>query len=231
LALSKNRRFNERHQKTINFISLPKLQSAMSFVRFLLSKVFIKQLLLAVGILIILVFVILWWLKSTTNHDQRITVPDLKGMTLDVVKQELDALDLSLKLQDSSNYNPDYPKFSVLEQNPAPGKLVKEGRKIYLVTNASGYPKLPIPDIVGKTKREAEPTLKAVGFKIGKITYTPHIAKDEVREIRYKGQKIQPGTKLQKTSVIDLVLGDGKRDFLRNESTEPPAKEDTNDGN
>lgn len=203
----------------------------MSVVRFLFSKVFIKQLLLAVGIVIILVFVILWWLKSTTNHDQRITVPDLKGMTLDVVKQELDALDLNLKLQDSSNYNPNYPRFSVLEQNPAPGKLVKEGRKIYLVTNASGYPKLPVPNVVGKTKRQAQPTLVAVGFKIGKITYTPHIAKDEVREIRYKGEKIQPGTKLQKTSVIDLVLGDGKRDFLRNKDEKSSANDDDNDGN
>ena len=203
----------------------------MNVVRFLFSKVFIKQLLLAVGIVIILVFVILWWLKSTTNHDQRITVPDLKGMTLDVVKQELDALDLNLKLQDSSNYNPNYPRFSVLEQNPAPGKLVKEGRKIYLVTNASGYPKLPVPNVVGKTKRQAQPTLVAVGFKIGKITYTPHIAKDEVREIRYKGEKIQPGTKLQKTSVIDLVLGDGKRDFLRNKDEKSSANDDDNDGN
>lgn len=207
----------------------------MSLLRFVFSKAFVKQLVLAVVMTVILVFIILWWLKSTTNHSQRITVPDLKGMTIDVVKQELDALDLRLHLQDTSNYNPDYPKFSVLEQNPAPGKLVKEGRKIYLVTNASGYPKVVVPTVVGKTKRQAEPTLKAMGFEIGEITYVPHMAKDEVREIRYKGEKITSGTKLQQTSVIDLVLGDGKRDFLTgNDDTgttpDPDAGNATDDG-
>jgi hypothetical protein len=50
----------------------------------------------------------------------------------------------------------------------------------------------------------------SLGFKIGKITYIPYIAKDEVMQIKYKGQVIEPGTELEKTSVIDLVLGDGE---------------------
>jgi len=203
----------------------------MSIFRFLISKTFFKQIAFALIALIVLIFIVKWWLGSTTNHDQKIAVPDIKGMTLELVEQELSNADLRYFIIDSANYNPDYPKYSVIEQNPAAGKFVKENRQIYLVLNPSGFRKLTIPNVIGKTRRQAEPTLKALGFKIGKITYTPHIAKDEVREIRYKGQKIQPGTKLQKTSVIDLVLGDGKRDFLRNESTEPPAKEDTNDGN
>jgi hypothetical protein len=37
------------------------------------------------------------------------------------------------------------------------------------------------------------------------------LGKDEVLEMRYKGKKVNPGDLLKKTSVIDLVLGNGIR--------------------
>ncbi|WGK63845.1 PASTA domain-containing protein [Croceiramulus getboli] len=185
----------------------------MSIFQFLSSKAFLKQLLIAAGVLIVLIVISLFWLKSSTNHDQRIAVPDLSRMTLNLVQQELENADLRYVVLDSANFNPDYPKYSVIEQTPAPGKFVKENRKIYLVLNPSGYRKLPLPDVVGKTRRQAEPTLQALGFQIGKITYKPYIAKDEVLELRYEGRKVEAGDELQKTSVIDLVLGDGSRGY------------------
>jgi hypothetical protein len=72
---------------------------------------------------------------------------------------------------------------------------------------------MTIPPIVGKTRRQAEPTLKALGFKIGKITYVDWIGEDEVRDLRHKGKKVKAGDRLEKTSVIDLVLGNGKGDY------------------
>tara|TARA_R110002020_G_scaffold387546_1_gene598242 strand:+ start:46674 stop:47252 length:579 start_codon:yes stop_codon:yes gene_type:complete len=192
----------------------------MGLIRFIFSKAFVKQLLLALLVLIVLVFVILFWLKSSTNHDQRISVPDLSKMTLNLVKQQLDDADLNYVVIDSSNYNPDYPKYSVIEQTPGPGKFVKEDRKIYLVLNPSGYRKIEVPNIVGRTRRQAEPTLVALGFKVGKIDYRDYIAKDEVLEMRYKGQTIKAGERLQKTAVIDLVLGNGLTRYKPTEDSE-----------
>mgnify|MGYP003656437220 CR=1 FL=1 len=191
----------------------------MSFIRFIFSKAFLKQLLLALLVLIVLVFLILFWLKSSTNHDQRIAVPDLGKMTLDLVEQELENADLNYVVIDSSNYNPDYPKYSVIEQTPGAGKFVKENRKIYLVLNPSGYRKIEVPNIVGRTRRQAEPTLIALGFEIGKITYKPFIAEDEVLEMRYKGKELKAGERLEKTSVIDLVLGDGSTRYRSPDTT------------
>ena len=51
---------------------------------------------------------------------------------------ELNDKDLQMMVQDSANYNPNYPKFSVIEQQPEAGSLVKESRKIYLTINPSG---------------------------------------------------------------------------------------------
>lgn len=140
-------------------------------------------------------------------------MPNVKGMTLDLVSQELENAELRYFIIDSANFNPDYPKYSVIDQEPNAGKFVKENRQIYLVLNPSGYQKMTIPPIVGKTRRQAEPTLKALGFKIGKITYVDWIGEDEVRDLRHKGKKVKAGDRLEKTSVIDLVLGNGKGDY------------------
>lgn len=185
----------------------------MSFVKFLVSKAFVKQIALAIIIVIALIFITRWWLGSTTNHNERIAVPNVKGMTLDLVSQELENAELRYFIIDSANFNPDYPKYSVIDQEPNAGKFVKENRQIYLVLNPSGYQKMTIPPIVGKTRRQAEPTLKALGFEIGKITYVDWIGEDEVRDLRHKGKKVKAGDRLEKTSVIDLVLGNGKGDY------------------
>lgn len=182
----------------------------MTFLKFLFTKLFLKQLIIAFIAIIVLILVILWWLKISTNHNQKIEVPNLAKMSLNDVEEKLDELDLRFEILDSANYNPDYPKYSVIEQIPNAGKFVKEDRKIYLTLNPSSYRKLKLPEVVGRTRRQAEPTLLAMGFKIGKITYRSYIAKDEVLELRHQGKKVEPGTKLQITTIIDLVLGDGK---------------------
>lgn len=182
----------------------------MTFLKFLFTKLFLKQLIIAFIAIIVLILVILWWLKFSTNHNQKIEVPDLAKMSLNDVEEKLDELVLRFEILDSANYNPDYPKYSVIEQIPNAGKFVKEDRKIYLTLNPSSYRKLKLPEVVGRTRRQAEPTLLAMGFRIGKITYRSYIAKDEVLELRHQGKKVEPGTKLQITTIIDLVLGDGK---------------------
>ena len=198
----------------------------MTFLNFLFSKTFLKQLLYAVIVLVLLCFLILWWLRISTNHGQKIEVPNLAKMTLPQAEEALSDLDLEYEIMDTTNYNPDFPYKTVIEQIPNAGKFVKEDRKIYLSINRSGYPMIEIPPVVGKTMRQAEPTLKAVGFEIGKIRYRKYIAKDEVLEISHKGKRLSAGDKVQKTSVIDVVLGDGNGGLNREEVEE--AKEDLN---
>lgn len=183
----------------------------MSLVKFLTSKVFFKQVALAVVAVVVLSFFILKWLDVTTNHGEFVTVPDLKGKSLETVKIELDDNNLEMKIQDSANFNPKFPKYSVIEQNPAAGAQVKENRKIYLILNPSGYRKVEVPNILKRTFRQAKPQLQALEFKIGNITYVDNIGKDVVLGMKHKGETLEPGTLLPLTSTIDLVLGNGKR--------------------
>ena len=80
-----------------------------------------------------------------------------------------------------------------------------------MTLNPSGYRRISVPNVVQITRRNAEAKLKSVGFSIGDISYENYIGRDMVLEIRYLGEPIEPGTLLQKTTKIDLVLGNGKR--------------------
>ena len=200
----------------------------MTFLKYLLTKAFLKQLLYAFLVLIILSFIILWWLRSTTNHNQKIEVPNLAKLSLDIVEDQLDELDLRYEILDSANYNPDYPRYSVIEQIPKAGQFVKENRKIYLTLNPSDYRKIKVPEVLGKTGRQARPTLLAMGFEIGKISKRPHIS-DHLLEMRYKGEKLTPGMQIPKTSVIDLIVGDGTQNRVRNEEPNGDSSEGNNE--
>ena len=200
----------------------------MSFVRFLMTKTFLKQLGLALVVVIGFVMLVLFYLRISTNHNQKIQVPDLAKMTLDEADAALTDLDLRWEIIDTTNYNPDYPKKSVIEQLPKAGSYVKENRTIYLTVNRSDYRSLPVPNVVGRTRRQAEPTLISLGFKIGSVSYRPYIAKDEVLQLRHKGELLKPGELLQKTAVIDLVLGDGKGSF-RMGNAPAESSDDTGD--
>ncbi|WAC03407.1 PASTA domain-containing protein [Lacinutrix neustonica] len=183
----------------------------MSIINFITSKVFLKQLALAVAAIVVLCFIILKWLNVTTNHGNFETVPNLKGKSISVAKIELGNNNLVMAIQDSANYNPDFPKYAVIDQNPVPGEKVKENRKIYITLNPSGYRKIAVPNLVGKTFRQAKPTLESLGFQIGKISYVDDLGKDEVVSMRYQNRKIKKDELLPKMSTIDVVLGNGNR--------------------
>lgn len=184
----------------------------MSIFKFITSKSFFKQIGIALGSLFLLYFVLKFWLNITTNHDQKIQVPDLHKITIDEAAKKLKEIDLDFKVIDSASYNPEYPKKSVIEQNPEAGAFVKEKRKIYLTLNPSKYRDINIPDLNGRTKRQAISELQAIGFIVGTdFTYVKDIGKDVVRGLRHKGKIVNPNDKLPKNSIIELVLGDGRR--------------------
>ena len=142
----------------------------MSFFQFLKSKSFFKQLVIAIVGLLVFVFALKYWLGFSTNHDQKIQVPNLHKMSLENVDKKLKELNLDFKVIDSASYNPEYPKKSVIDQSPEVGSFVKEKRKIYLTLNPSKYRDITIPDLNGKTKRQATSHLRSIGLILVQIS-------------------------------------------------------------
>ena len=182
----------------------------MSLRNYLTSRVFFAQMLVALGIFAALAYLFFHWITYTTHHGQEITVPDLSKLSAEQAEEKLNAIDLDYTILDTVDFKPEFPKLTVVEQEPKAGSKVKEGRKIYIKINASTYTMVAVPDLVEKTYRQAVPTLESVGLLEGTITYKPYLGKDMVLEMRMNGKKLKAGEKVLKSSKIDLVLGDGK---------------------
>ncbi|MDO9275428.1 MAG: PASTA domain-containing protein [Lutibacter sp.] len=193
----------------------------MGLFQFIKSKVFLRQLLMAFVGLLVLIVLGVFWLNFSTNHNQKIEVPNLSKMSLEEVEETLDDLDLTWEVIDSASFDAAYPNKSVIEQSPEAGEFVKENRKIYLTLNPSGYAAIEIPDFYGKTKRQAISQLTAIGFRISVTeVYVNDIAKDVVRGILYNGKDLKNGDKIPQNSEIILKLGDGNEGGLQLDSLE-----------
>lgn len=178
------------------------------FTRFILSKVFLKQLAYAVVVTIVLIFIAFFSLNLFTQHGRGMAVPSFYGL-FPAQAEEL-AKDNKLKVEViDSIFDSTVERGTVVEQNPASGKLVKKGRRILLVINANNREIVEVPDVVGVTHRQAKASLEMAGLEVGKLSYVPDIAENNVLKQTYGSEKIQPGDSLPKGTKIDLVLGTG----------------------
>lgn len=155
------------------------------------------------------------YLPAITNHGETITVPDLQGMNV----EELDAFLLNRDLRwavDDSAYSEDHPALAVLRQFPKPGSKVKENRMIYVSVNRLTPPTVPLPDLVDRSRINAEVVLKSNELRRGNIILITSPFLNLVKEMRYQGNVVLAGTRVPKGASIDLVVGDGygPRDFV-----------------
>jgi beta-lactam-binding protein with PASTA domain len=201
----------------------------MSLRKFLTSSTFFKNLFFALVIVILFLVVFVKFLDFSTNHGEEIKVPDLSKMKLEIAEEKLDEEGLEVFLLDTVEFKPEFPPYTIVEQDPIAGSKVKNGRKIYVKLNAGGYAMVTFPDLKNKTFRQATNALRALGLVEGELKYVPDLAKDIVLEVSYNGRPVKAGDKLMKNSKIDFVLGDGKDMFKDEDLDSIPNNEQIND--
>lgn len=183
----------------------------MSLGRFLIRKIFIKHVGIAIAIVAVIIFGIFQFLKMYTLHSDSITLPNFTGST----KQELKEYGLTDKFEFvviDSVYDAGKRKGGIIMQDPLPNSRVKPGRKIYLTVVARMPEQVAMPDLVDLTLRQAISQLETYGLGVGNLDYIEDIARNAVLQQTFKGEVIKPGTKIEKGSKIDLVIGKGMRD-------------------
>ena len=166
---------------------------------------------LAITVGTLLLFAIIYfyvYLPSLTNHGESITVPDLTGMNINEIDAFVKGSYFRFTVNDSA-YSADHPPLSVLRQFPQAGSKVKENRMIYVSLNRVTPPTLPLPDLVDRSLINATVVLKSNELMRGRIFYVPSPFQNLVKEMRYNGTIILPGTRIPKGAVIDLIVGDG----------------------
>jgi beta-lactam-binding protein with PASTA domain len=145
-------------------------------------------------------------LRFYTNHGEALSTPDLHGMTVAEAEKLLQSNHLRCQLSDSVYLSSAKPG-AIVSQNPEAGFKVKKNRNVFLTINALSPEKVIVPDVVGVTFRQAVSILESRGLTVGKLTYVPDIAQNNVLKQRYRGKEIKAGTKIVKGSGIDLELG------------------------
>lgn len=182
----------------------------MDFFRFVFSKKFLKHLLIALGITIVLVLITLQSLSWYTKHNEYIIVPDFRGIYVQDVTGNPDNRNYQFSVVDSI-FDPGKPKGTILSQDPYPGSKVKKNRTIYLSITSFVPEKTPMPDLRDLTLRQAQSMLESAGLRLGKLRYIRSFDEDAVQNQLFEGRSIKTGTLIDKGSVIDLTVGMGAK--------------------
>ena len=106
----------------------------MTLKQFLLSKVFAKNLGLAMAIAVGMIIILLIWLNIYTRHGQARSVPDFYGLSLEETAKLAKKSKMRYQVIDSV-YTTIVPKGCIAEQNPPAGFKVKKWRRIILTIN------------------------------------------------------------------------------------------------
>jgi beta-lactam-binding protein with PASTA domain len=183
----------------------------MNFLKFLFTRIFLKNLLIAFGIGILLLVASLIWLRIFTHHGQALTVPDLTGLNLDEVEVVTKSKKIRYNVTDSVFFK-ELPRGTVVKQNPRQGMKVKANRTIYLSMNAMNPERVIMPTVTGVSLRQARAILETYNLNLGKISYKPDIAVNNVLQQMINDTIIHPGSLVIKGSSINLVLGRGLSD-------------------
>jgi beta-lactam-binding protein with PASTA domain len=169
--------------------------------------------------IIIAIFLILFfsffflYLPWSTNHGQSITVPELKGMSLEEMEKALDDRDLDYEVSDCTFVAGARP-LTILTQYPKAGASVKEGRKVYLTIVSETAPMVKMPDIIGRSMSSAKNQLLSNGLVAGDPEYIAALEENTVLKIKVDGREVSPGSAVPKGSKVTLVVGDGLGDQM-----------------
>lgn len=123
--------------------------------------------------LLIILFLILLFDKiimpAVTRQGDEFMLPDLVGQKISDVQISLDDLELGYEIA-AQEYAPGEEEGIILSQYPRAGTQVKSGRIIKL-TLSLGQKLILVPDVSGRSVRQAMLDLEAVGLVVGEVAW------------------------------------------------------------
>lgn len=170
------------------------------------SNWIVRNLLIALAIVVVLVAGAIIFLNVVTKHNQELVVPDFTNLSVEEATLVAEEAGMKVEVTDSV-FVKRMQKGAVYRQNPSAGDKVKSGRRIVLTINAVNAKKLTMPNLIGYSMRQAKAELLSRGLVLGKLIYEPDMATNNVLRQLYEGKEIEPGTQIESESVIDLVVG------------------------
>ncbi len=155
-------------------------------------------------------FVYLPW---STNFGESITVPNLKGLTVQEIEEVLDQRNLNYEVTDCT-YVANIKPYSVCSQYPLANSKVKKGRKIYLTITTSNAPLIRLPKLTEMSLKSADQQMLMAGLERENLEYINDTRQGMVLGVKYQGKEIEAGSTIAKGSKLVLIVGDGVSNVL-----------------
>ncbi len=175
---------------------------------FITKRPFWVNLLAAIAIVLLVIFLVLKMLGGITQHGKYLTVPAVVGKkTADAIRL-LKEKGFEVEIQDSV-YVDTANMGIVLKQLPDPNATVKINRTVFLTVNRVTLPLVEMPALQGKTLSYAMMLLKRSHLELGDTTFKTDFTMGNVMEQSYRGNAILSGAKLPWGSRVDLVVSKG----------------------
>lgn len=184
-------------------------------IKKIFSNWIVKNVLLAIALVLGLVLLANVLLALVTQHNREIAVPDFTNMTWEEARRAASDAGVRIILADSVYVRRLRPGVVYL-QTPNAGDRVKRGRRIRLTTNTTVPKEIAMPSLVGFSMRQAKAELTRNGLVLGRLVYTRDIATNSVLRQQRGGVDIKAGTPVASGTTINLVLGLNPNDNMTN---------------
>ena len=188
----------------------------VDFLKFITRRVFYKHITIFAFVILLIMLLSSIILNYYTGHGEKMPMPDLRGKTFSQVAEIASKYGFELQVVDSI-FLPNQKKGTVVDHTPKPGVNIKKNRVIFLTVSSFNPELIKMPDMVNTSLRQAKTMLETYGLELGRLHYKPDYAENYVLEQLFNGKKIKGGSKIQKGSKIDLVLGMGIGDGTKAE--------------
>ncbi len=178
----------------------------MELLKFIFSKRFAKNLLIALVLLLIVPVAIYYWLNIYTSHSEHVVVPDVRGLFVEEAGNILKELNLNYVVIDSV-YSAEGKAGSVFEQSPYSQAEVKEDRLVYLTVYRITPPAELLKVDEGMNERVAEIILNNKGIRFKKEYEENHLLAGMVVRVIHKGEKLNAESQIQRGKEVTLIIG------------------------
>ncbi len=174
--------------------------------KFITNRPFWVNLLAAIGLALLFLFLFLKMLGWITKHGAYLKVPAVTGMkTADAIKQ-LEKEGFDVYIQDSV-FTDTAARGIVLKQLPDPNSTVKINRTVFITVNRMVPPMIEMPSLEGQNLSFALSVLERNHLKLEDTIFRPDFMAGSVLEQQYNGVRIKAKSKIQWGSRITLVVG------------------------
>lgn len=165
----------------------------------------VKKLLLIFAVIVVTLvlfnsLIMPWYVK----HSDLAKVPNVTGMNFLDAKKIIEEAGLEIK-QGDVKYDESKPLGQILDQNPPFEQTVKQGRRVY-VTVCGGEQLVEVPALTGRSIRDAKFALEQRSLNLGETV--KKFSSDYPEDVVIS-QVIQPGSKVKKTTKVDLIVSNG----------------------